>query len=189
MIRVGILGSIGSGKSFVAKCFGYPVFNADLEVSKIYKNNKNIYKKLKSTLPEYIFSFPVNKKEITNAILGNKYNLTKIVKVVHLEVRKKMNLFLKKNKNKKIVVLDIPLLLENKINKKNDVLIFVESKKSETLRRLKKRKNFNMKILNNFQKIQLSLDLKRKKSQFTIKNNFKKNSVKIRVKKILENLV
>ncbi len=100
-----------------------------------------------------------------------------------------MNNFLKKNKNKKIVVLDIPLLLENKINKKNDVLIFVESKKSETLRRLKKRKNFNMKILNNFQKIQLSLDLKRKKSQFIIKNNFKKNSVKIRVKEIIENLI
>ena len=100
-----------------------------------------------------------------------------------------MNNFLKKNKNKKIVVLDIPLLLENKINKKNDVLIFVESRKSETLRRLKKRKNFNMKILDNFQKIQLSLDLKRKKSQFTIKNNFKKNSVKIRVKEIIENLI
>ena len=100
-----------------------------------------------------------------------------------------MNNFLKKNKNKKIVVLDIPLLLENKINKKNDVLIFVESKKSETLRRLKKRKNFNMKILNNFQKIQLSLDLKRKRSQFIIKNNFKKNSVKIRVKEIIENLI
>ena len=100
-----------------------------------------------------------------------------------------MNDFLKKNKHKKIVVLDIPLFLENKINKKNDVLIFVESKKSETLRRLKKRKNFNMKILNNFQKIQLSLDLKKKKSQFIIKNNFKKNSVKIRVKEIIENLI
>ena len=102
MIRVGILGSIGSGKSFVAKCFGYPVFNADLEVSKIYKNNKKIYKKLKSTLPKYIFSFPVNKKEITNAILGNKYNLTKIVKVVHLEVRKNEFIF-KKTKIKKLL--------------------------------------------------------------------------------------
>ena len=46
-----------------------------------------------------------------------------------------------------------------------------------------------MKILNNFKKIQLSLDLKRKKSQFIIKNNFKKNSVKIRVEEIIENLI
>ena len=100
-----------------------------------------------------------------------------------------MNDFLRKNKHKKLVVLDIPLLLENKINKKKDILIFVESKKSEILIRLKKRKNFNMKILNNFQKIQLSLDLKRKKSQFIIKNNFKKNSVKIKAKEIIKNLV
>ena len=189
MKRIGILGDIGSGKSYIAKCFGFPVFNADLEVAKIYKENKKVFQKLKKELPFYFDSFPIKKKEIIDAILSNKRNLKKIIKIVHYEVRKKMNNFLKKNKNKKIVVLDIPLLLENKINKKNDVLIFVESKKSETLRRLKKRKNFNMKILNNFQKIQLSLDLKRKKSQFIIKNNFKKNSVKIRVKEIKENLI
>ena len=189
MIRIGILGDIGSGKSYVASNFGYPVFNADYEVSKLYKKDKKIYKKLKKKLPKYISSFPINKNEITKAILSNKLNLKKIISIVHLEIRKALKLFLKKNKNKKIVVLDIPLLLENKINKKNDVLIFVESKKSETLRRLKKRKNFNIRILNNFQKIQLSLDLKRKKSQFTIKNNFKKNSVKIRVKEIIENLI
>ena len=188
MKRIGILGDIGSGKSYIAKCFGFPVFNADLEVARIYKENKKVFQKLKKELPLYFKSFPIKKKEIINAILSNKRNLKKIIKIVHYEVRKKMNNFLKRNKDKKIVVLDIPLLLENKINKKNDVLIFVESKKSETLRRLKKRKNFNMKILNNFQKIQLSLDLKRKKSQFIIKNNFKKNSVKIRVKEIIENL-
>ena len=189
MKRIGILGDIGSGKSYIAKCFGFPVFNADLEVAKIYQYNRKVFQKLKKELPNYFDSFPVKKKEIIDAILSNRKNLKKIIKIVHYEVRKKMNNFLKKNKNKKIVVLDIPLLLENKINKKNDVLIFVESKKSETLRRLKKRKNFNMKILNNFQKIQLSLDLKRKKSQFIIKNNFKKNSVKIRVKEIIENLI
>ena len=100
-----------------------------------------------------------------------------------------MSIFLKKNKNKKIVVLDIPLLLENKINQKNDILIFVKSNKSEILKRLKKRENFNMKIFNNFKKIQLSLDLKKKKSEFIINNNFKKNSVRIRVKEIIKKLI
>ena len=189
MIKVGILGAIGSGKSYVAKNFGYPVFNADNEVAKLYRKDKKVFNKLKKALPKYIFSFPISKNEISRAILANKSNLKKIIKIVHFEVRKKMNNFLKKNKNKKIIVLDIPLLLENKINKKNDVLIFVESKKSEIFKRLKKRKNFNIKILNNFQKIQLPLDLKRKKSQFIIKNNFKKNSVKIRVKEIIGNLI
>ena len=92
------------------------------------------------------------------------------------------------NKNKKIVVLDIPLLLENKINKRNDILVFVESKRSEILKRLKKRENYNAKLLKNFKKIQLPLDLKIKKSQFIIKNNFNKNSVKIKVRNILKML-
>ena len=101
MIRIGILGNIGSGKSYVAKNFGYPVFNADYEVSKLYKKDKKIFKKLKKKLPKYIFSFPVNKNEITKAILSNKVNLKKIITIVHLEIRKILKLFLKKNRNKK----------------------------------------------------------------------------------------
>ena len=189
MKRIGILGDIGSGKTYVAKCFGFPVFNADLEVAKIYKNDKKVFQKLKKGLPQHFNSFPIKKKEIIKAILSNKKNLKKIIKIVHYEVRKKMNDFLKKNKHKKLVVLDVPLLLENKINKKKDILIFVESKKSEILKRLKKRKNFNLKIFNNFKKIQLSLAFKKKRSQFIIKNNFKKNSVKIRIKEIKKNLI
>jgi len=189
MIRIGILGNIGSGKSYVAKNFGYPVFNADTEVGKLYKKDKKLFNKLRKILPKYIFSFPVKKNEISTAILANKINLKKIVKIVHLEIRKKMNIFLSKNKSKKIVILDIPLLLENKINKKNDILVFVESKKSDILKRLKKRKNFNLKLLNKFKNIQLSIDYKKKKSQFIIKNNFNKKSVKISIKRIIKEII
>ena len=140
MIKIGILGEIGSGKSYVATNFGYPVFNADQEVAELYKKNKRIFYKLKKILPKHISKFPIDKKEITNAILANRNNLKKIVKIVHLEVRKKMLLFLKKNNKTKIVILDIPLLLENKINNKDDILVFVDSKKSEALKRLKKEK-------------------------------------------------
>ncbi len=188
MIRIGILGDIGSGKSFVANNFGYPVFNADKEVSKIYKKNKKIFNKLNQKLPKYILSFPIDKKEITQAILSNKTNLKKIIKIIHKEIRKKMNLFLKRNKDKKIIILDIPLLLENKINNKKDILIFVESKKIDIEKRLKKRVNFNRKLLNKFKKIQFSSSYKKKKSQFIIKNNFTKKSVKIGIKNILKNL-
>ena len=189
MIKIGILGDIGSGKSYVAQNFGYPVFNADDEVAKLYQQNKRVFKNLRKKLPKYIHSFPIEKIEITNAILANKKNLSKIIKIIHLEIRKKMYVFLKKNKLKKIVILDIPLLLENRINKKNDVLIFIKSEKSEIIKRLKKRKNFNQVLLKKFKALQLPLDYKMKKSQFIIKNNFKKNSVKKDVKLILEKLL
>ncbi|MDB2545192.1 dephospho-CoA kinase [Candidatus Pelagibacter bacterium] len=186
MIKIGILGDIGSGKSYVAQNFGYPVFNADYEVAKLYQKNRKVFNKLKKDLPKYIFSFPMEKKEISNAILANKNNLDKIIKIVHFEIKKKMNLFLKKHKNSKIVILDIPLLLENKI--KNDILVYVHSKRSSILKRLKKRKNFNQKLLKKFKAIQLPISYKKKKSQFIIKNNFTKKSVNNGIKSILKEI-
>ena len=188
MIKIGILGEIGAGKSYVAINFGYPVFNADHQVAELYKKNKKIFYKLKKILPKYISKFPIDKKEISSAILANKNNLKKIVKIVHSEVRKKMQLFLKKNNRTKIVILDIPLLLENNINDKNDILVFVDSKKSEILKRLKKRKNFNLKIFQKFKDIQLSSNYKKKKSHFIIKNSFTKKSVSDGINNILKNL-
>ena len=188
MIKIGILGDIGSGKSFVAQNFGYPVFNADYEVAKLYQKDKKIFNKLKIKLPKYIHSFPIEKTEISNAILANKNNLNKLVKIIHAEIRKKLNNFLKKNKNKKFVILDIPLLLENKINKKEDVLVFVQSKKSMILKNLKKRKNFNQKLFKKFKGIQLPISYKKKKSHFIVKNNFTKKSVNDGIKNILKEI-
>ena len=96
MIRIGILGNIGSGKSYVANNLGYPVFDADHEVTELYKKDKKIFLKLKKILPKNIRSFPIEKKEIAEAILQKKSNLKKIIKIVHTEVRKKMDFFLKK---------------------------------------------------------------------------------------------
>jgi dephospho-CoA kinase len=189
MIRIGILGDIGSGKSFIAKSFGYPVFNADYEVNKLYNSDKKVFKKLQKILPKYFYEFPIDKKKVTEAILAKERNLKKIVKIVHLEIRKKMSIFLIKNKGKKIVILDIPLLLENKINKKKDILIFIQPKKIEALKRLKKRKNYNKKILNKFRNIQLPVSFKKKKSQFIIVNNFKKKTVINSVKNILKEIL
>ena len=101
MIRIGILGDIGSGKSYVAKKFGLPVFNADEEVNKIYKKSRKCYKKLKKTFPKYIFSFPIKRKELFSAIAEDKNNVKKINKIVHPEVRLRMKNFVKKNKKKK----------------------------------------------------------------------------------------
>jgi len=130
MIIIGILGEIGSGKSYVARNFGYPVFNADYEVAKLYQ----------------------------------------------------------KNKNSKIVILDIPLLLENKINNKDDLLVYVQASKFNILKRLKKRKNFNKELIKKFKAVQLPISYKKTKSHYIIKNNFTKKSVKNGIKSILRKI-
>ena len=190
MIRIAVIGDIGSGKSYVAKQFGYPVFNADAAVMQLYKKNKKCFFKLKKALPSFVTSFPINKNSLNAAIIADKKNLKKINKIVHPEIKIKMNNFVKRNRKKKIVVLDIPLLMENKINKNNDILIFVDANKKEIYKRLKKRPRFNLKIVRKLKKLQLPIETKKRKSDFIIKNNFKnksiKKSVKI-IKKILLN--
>ena len=188
MIRLAVVGDIGSGKSYVAKQFSCPVFNADAEVNKLYKKSRKFYFKLKKTLPNHITSFPIKKNKLSEAILSDNKNIKKIIKIIHPEIRKKMNKFVKRNKNKKIIVLDIPLLMENKINKKNDIIIFVDAEKKEINKRLKKRVNFNPRIVKILKKLQLPIEIKKKKSNFIIKNNFKNKSVKKNVKKVLKNI-
>ena len=128
MIRICTIGGIGSGKSFISKLFKYPVFNADNVVKNIYRNDKNCFKNLKKKLPKFISSFPIKKSDLIKAISSNRNNLRIVSSIVHPIVRKKMKFFLKENKSSKIVVMDIPLLIENKLYKKNDILVFVKAK-------------------------------------------------------------
>ena len=182
MIKVGVLGDIGSGKSFVAKQFGYPVFNADKEVSDIYRNDKSCYKKIKKKFPKFIKSKSLKKDELGSLIKANKKNLKKISNIVHPIVRKRMVNFFKKNKRKKMVVIDIPLLVENKLYDKNFYLIFIHSNKNEINKRLKKRPFYNQKIIDSLRKSQRSLAYKKKISDYVIKNNFKLQSLKKNIK-------
>jgi len=178
MIRIAIVGEIGSGKSYVSQALGLPVFNADKEVSKIYNNNKKIYLKLKKKFPTFIKSYPIKKEELLKVIIKNKKNIKIISKLVHPIVRRRMNRFLKKNNKKRAIVLDIPLYFENKIYKKKDIVIYVSAKKSQVIKKLKLRNGFNFKLYSQLKKIQLSNEQKRKRSNFIVKNNFNKISLK-----------
>ena len=188
MIRIALVGDIGSGKSYFSRLFKFPVFNADLEVNKIYSKDKNFNKLIKRKFPHETFSFPLKKEELIGCILSNSRNLKKLSKIVHPIVRKKLGIFLKKNKNKKFVILDIPLYLENKLNIKNDVIIFIDSKNKDIKLRLLKRRSYNNKLLKLFKKIQLPLAIKKKKSNFIIKNDFSSKKAKRSVKYILTHL-
>ena len=189
MIRIAVVGGIGSGKTYAAKLFGFPVFNADEEVSKIYKRNKLVYKKLKIKLPNFISSFPIIKKQISNAVKSNAKNLNLISSIVHPVVRKNMYKFLKKHKKRKAIILDIPLYFENKLNKKRDIVIFISTKKKLINKALKKRNKSNIKLLKKLEKLQQSLRVKKKKSVYVIINDFKRENFKKKIKIIKKEIL
>ena len=182
MIKIILVGDIGSGKTHVSKLFKAPCFFADTEVKNLYRNNKQCFIKLKNKFPQFIKTFPIKKIELSNTIKNNFSNLKSIGFIVHPFIRKKLKIFLKKNRKKKIVVLDIPLYLENKMYKRNDIIIFLKTKKKDVDKRLKKRKNFNPKLLNILRKSQLTLKQKKNRSNYILVNNYNSAIMKKKVK-------
>ena len=182
MIKISLVGDIGSGKTYISKLFGAPCFFADIEVKRLYKNGRQCFNKLRRKFPQFIKTFPIKKIELSNTIKKKFSNLKSIGFIVHPFIRKKLNIFLRRNRKKKIVVLDIPLYLENKMNKKNDVVVFLKTKKKNVDKKLKKRKNFNQKLLNILRKSQLTLKQKRNKSNYVLVNNYNSAIMKKKVK-------
>ena len=181
MIRVCVLGSIASGKSFISKLFNCPIFNADKEVVDIYKKDKSCFKKLNKKFPNHVKSFPIKKSELINAISSNNKSLKLISSIVHPIVRERMKKFLREKKNSKMIVLDVPLLIENKLNKKNDILIFINTQKKKILARVKKRKYYDKKILKYLKQNQSNLIKKKKLANYVIDNNFAPSIMKHKV--------
>ena len=168
MRRIALVGDIGSGKTFYSKLFRYPVFNADLVVSNLYQKDRFLFKKIKKKFPNNISNFPLKKKELLTIIFQKKKNLNVLGKIIHPIVRKKMKNFFKVNRKKRFVVLDVPLFLNQKLNK---------------------RKNVNYKLINILRENQLPSRLKKKKSTFIIKNNFVRNTAKKDVKLVLKKII
>ena len=191
MIKICVVGSIGSGKTYISKLLAgkkFPIFNADEEVSNVYKQ-KSIFAKLKKILSKYIASYPIDKQELIQAISSNQNNLKKIIKIVHPEVRKKMKLFLQKNKNKKVVIMDIPLLLENKLHEPEDVIICIDANQKLLDAKLKQRPSYNKKMISILRKIQLPIEEKKLLADFVLVNNYNKKTMQLRVKELLGRIV
>jgi dephospho-CoA kinase len=191
MIKICVVGSIGSGKTYISKLLAgkkFPIFNADEEVSNVYKQ-KSIFAKLKKTLSKYIASYPIDKQELIQAISSNQNNLKKIIKIVHPEVRKKMKLFLQKNKSKKVVIMDIPLLLENKLHEPEDVIICIDANQKLLDAKLKQRPSYNKKMISILRKIQLPIEEKKLLADFVLVNNYNKKTMQLRVKELLGRIV
>ena len=170
MIKIGLTGSIASGKTTASKIISRrrgPLFSADDVVKKLYKNTnfkKVVVKKLK------IKSRLDLKRKIKNIILSKKGALKKLEQIIHPMVRKEMLVFLKKNKNKKFLFLEIPLLIESKLTRYFDVIIFIKSQRNLRLKRFRLKKG-NIKLFYLLDNLQLKDTKKVKFCDHIVVNN------------------
>ena len=143
MKKIGITGSLASGKTTASKILSYkkgPLFSADKIVRNLYSIKK--FKKIVS-------------REFGIKNYSNIKKIIKLEKIIHPLVRKEMHKFLKKNKKEKFTFLEIPLLIESKLMKNFDVIIFIKAKRRIRMQRFKQ-KGGNQKIFNILNKKQLT---------------------------------
>ena len=191
MVRVGIIGSVGSGKSFVANIFkelNFNIFSADNEVNNIYKKNKSVNKKISRFFKLKLYKGRIDKQELRDALKKNPKKFSFLNKIIHPIVRKKLVLFLSKFKKTRLVVLDIPLLVENKMFNFVDIFILIKTRSNSFNTRIKKRKNLDKHFLNILKKQQRSEKIKEGYADFVIYNS-SKNKVKLQVKNILDKIL
>ena len=191
MVRVGILGSVGSGKTFIANIFkelSFNIFSADSEVANIYKNNKTVNRKIAKFFKLKLYKGKINKQDLRDSLKKNPKKFKFLNKIIHPIVRKRLAIFLSRFKKNKLVVLDIPLLVENKMLNFVDILVLVKTRSNSFLSRIKKRKNLDKQFLNILRKQQASEKIKESYADFIIYNS-SKNKVKLQVKNIIDKIL
>ena len=186
MIKIGITGSLASGKTTASKILSSrrgPLFSADKAVKELYKNKHFRF------LVSRRFKIKNNsqlKKSLKKMILKNKDNIKKLERIIHPLVRKKMKNFTSQNKNKKFLFYEIPLLIESKLMKQFNLVIFIKAKKQLRLRRFQS-KSGNKELFNVLNNKQMNDTQKIKYCDYVVVNEKNLNILKKKLFAIIDN--
>ena len=188
-IKIGITGSIGMGKSTVSSIFrnnNIKVWDADFEVHTLYKKGKAGYNSIISIYPELKDKEEINRKKVSYLIREKKIDLKLIEEIIHPLLVKSREKFIKKNEREEILVFDIPLLYETKAQNWLNYVISVYCSEINQIKRLKKRKDFDIKKINYLISKQLPINKKNKKADFVINTDLNIIQVKEKVLNIIK---
>ena len=180
MIIIGITGSIGMGKSTIAlmlKSFGIPVHDSDRTVKTLLEEDF-IIKLIKKKWPSCIIynekKIKINKEELSKIIFDNSKERKNLENLIHPYVIKNRNNFIRKNKNKRIIGIDVPLLYETNTNKICNYIFLASASKEIQKKRVLKRANMNIEKFNKINNNQLSNFEKKKKHPIIIPTGYGK---------------
>ena len=188
-IKIGITGSIGMGKSTVSSIFrnnNIKVWDADFEVHTLYKKGQAGYNSIISIYPELKDKEEINRKKVSYLIREKKIDLKLIEEIIHPLLVKSREKFIKKNEREKILIFDIPLLYETKAQNWLNYVISVYCSEINQIKRLKKRKDFDINKINYLISKQLPINRKNTKADFVINTDLNIIQVKRKVLNIIK---
>ena len=171
MIILGLTGSIGMGKSTVAKMFaeaGVPVFDADAEVHRLQGRGGRLVAAIERAFPGTSGPHGIDRAVLGKAVLGDRAALRRLEHIVHPAVAESRRLFLRRHRSRPIVVLDIPLLFEKKGWRQVDATVVVSAPAWKQARRVLARPGMNRLKLRHIRSLQVPDHVKRARADFVI---------------------
>ncbi len=173
MIRIGLTGSIGMGKSTVARMFakaGVPLFDADAEVHRLQGRNGKLVAAIEAAFPGTAKEHGIDRAVLSKYVLGDREALRRLERIVHPAVAESRRLFLKRHRSRPLVLLDIPLLFEKKGWRQVDATVVVSAPAWKQARRVLARPNMNPLKLRHIRSLQVPDHIKRARADFVIDN-------------------
>ena len=140
MLKVGVTGGIGSGKTLVCKVFsvlGVPVFNADNEAKKIINNDINIISKVKNKFGDDIYSNQMlDRSKLAEIVFKNQEALKELNSIVHPKVREQFLLWCKQYQELPYIIEEAAILFESGAYKEFDITINIHSPEKDRIERI-----------------------------------------------------
>ncbi|MET0376993.1 MAG: dephospho-CoA kinase [Rhizorhabdus sp.] len=173
MIVLGLTGSIGMGKSTVARMFvraGVPLFDADAEVHRLQGRGGRLVAAIEAAFPGTSGLHGIDRAVLGKVVLGDRAALHRLERIVHPAVAESRRRFLRRHRSRPLVVLDIPLLFEKKGWRQVDATVVVSAPAWKQARRVLARPGMNPLKLRHIRSLQIPDHVKRARADFVIDN-------------------
>ena len=192
MIKLGLTGTIASGKSEVASILkerGIPVFNSDECAKEVYKEDNKCYKKVIKLLGEdIVVRNKVDYHKVSEIIFNDETIRKALNNIIHPYVRSEMKKFFNKHKKEEIVCAEVPLLFEAKLEEEFDKILVITSSKEIAFKRMKKYRAYTKKECEKRYNSQIDPKIQILKGDFVIYNDTTIKNLKVEVDRVLEEI-
>ena len=192
MVKVGLTGGIGSGKTTVSNFileYGIPVYNSDSQGKKLMNTNLELINDIVNIFGESVYNNGIlNTNLLSSIVFSDPEKIKQLNNLVHPKVAEDFNQWVEKNNNQPILIKEAAILIESGAYLNMDKIILVISKKSNRINRVSKRDNSDLESIEKRINFQLTDDEKIKFADYIIENNSTLDDLKNEVLRVINEI-